>query len=69
MNQKTLVDLDRDMVDETAKVLGTKTIEDTLHEAMRRVLADEAHLQAIEMFANMDPEQLDLITRARKDAW
>lgn len=69
MGQKTLVDLDRDMVDEAAKVLGTKTIKDTLHEAMQRVLLDDARDQLIAMVVSMSDEQRDLIKRAREEAW
>lgn len=66
---KTLVDLDRDLSDRTALVLGTKTIKDTVHEAMRRVLADHAHQEAVTAFALMDDEQRDLLLQARENAW
>jgi Arc/MetJ family transcription regulator len=46
MPMKTTVDVDRELADEAAEILGTKTLKDTVNAALREVVRKE-HLKQL----------------------
>jgi Arc/MetJ family transcription regulator len=68
---KTIIDLDRDLVEDAKRALGGEnvSIKDAVHEGLRRIVADAAHARVLDTFANLDDEQRDALLRARNEAW
>jgi Arc/MetJ family transcription regulator len=64
--RRTTVNLDRDLVAETAAALGTSGTTDTLHEAMRDVVR-RRHLEALtkERFEDLTLEELERMRHGR----
>jgi Arc/MetJ family transcription regulator len=65
--KRTNINLDRQLVEEAAALLGTNQISDTVHAAMRDVVAREhrRRLAARDLFAGMDAAAFDAMRRAR----
>jgi Arc/MetJ family transcription regulator len=64
--KRTTINLDRDLVDEAAEVLGTVRTTDTVHEAMRDAIR-RRHLEALtrERFADLTLEKLEEMRKPR----
>lgn len=63
---KTLVDIDRDLVEQARKILGQPSMVATIREALRLVVAEDAHRWLVDHFADLDDEQrAALTTRTR----
>lgn len=67
VTRRTNINLDRELLDETAKLLGTERITDTVHAAMREVV-DREHRRRLanrRLFTDVTPEQFEAMRRAR----
>lgn len=64
--KRTNINLDSDLVDAAAEILGTTRATDTVHAALRSVIT-RASLErlAARDFADLTPEQLDLLRAPR----
>lgn len=65
--KRTNINLDTDLVGEAATLLGTTRISDTVHAAMRDVVAREHRRRLAErdLFGDMQLEELDAMRRPR----
>lgn len=66
---KTLVDLDRDLLTRAQTVLGAATIKDAVHEALRRVVAEQAVDELADYFGSLDVEQERALATVRDSGW
>jgi Arc/MetJ family transcription regulator len=66
---RTVLDVDRDLLKEAKRILAQPSLTATINEALRRVVAEEAHRQLLEHFAEMDDEQRQDLAAARHTAW
>jgi Arc/MetJ family transcription regulator len=67
--KRTNINLDMDLVQQAAQELGTRRTTDTVHEALRDVIAraDRTRL-AQRDFEDLTPESLEVLRRARRSA-
>ena len=67
MIKRTNINLDTQLVEEAAALLGTNRISDTVHAAMRDVVAREhrRRLAARDLFEDMDTPAFDAMRDAR----
>lgn len=65
--KRTNINLDTQLVDEAAALLGTSRTTDTVHAAMRDVVAREhrRRLATRDLFEDMDPTAFEAMRRAR----
>ena len=65
--KRTNINLDTQLVREAADVLGTTRTSDTVHAAMRQVVARERRrrLAARDLFGDMTQDELDAMRRPR----
>lgn len=67
--KRTNINLDRELVDAAAAVLGTRQTTDTVHAALRDVVARAARQRLAERdFADLTPPVLEDLRAARKFA-
>jgi Arc/MetJ family transcription regulator len=67
--KRTNINLDKDLVDAAAAVLGTAQTTETVHAALREVVARASRQRLAERdFPNLTPVALDDMRRARKFA-
>lgn len=60
MVRRTNINLDMDLVDEAARELGTQRTTDTVHQALREVVAHARRVRLAERdFEDLTPEALD----------
>jgi Arc/MetJ family transcription regulator len=65
--KRTNINLDKELVDAAAAVLGTVQTTETVHAALREVIARASRQRLAERdFPNMTPAALDALRRARK---
>lgn len=63
--KRTNINLDMDLVEQAAHELGTRRTTDTVHQAMRDVIARSRRARlARRDFADLTPEALDAMRRA-----
>lgn len=55
---KTSVEVDRDIADQAAAILGTTTLRETIDASMREVINARRRLRLVELL--QDPERFDL---------
>jgi Arc/MetJ family transcription regulator len=67
MIKRTNINLDTQLVDEAAALLGTDRITDTVHAAMRDVVARERRrrLAGRDLFEDMDSTEFDAMRSSR----
>jgi Arc/MetJ family transcription regulator len=66
MRERTTMNLDRDLVREAAKALGTKTATETVHRALEEAAHREHRLRlARRSFDELSGEKLDALRRPR----
>ncbi|MGI8730790.1 MAG: type II toxin-antitoxin system VapB family antitoxin [Solirubrobacteraceae bacterium] len=67
MVRRTNINLDTQLVSEAAALLGTKRMSDTVHAAMRDVVARDHRRRLAErdLFADMTPADFDEMRRSR----
>ena len=67
--KRTNINLDMDLVQQAAQELGTRRTTDTVHEALRDVIA-RAHRTRLAQrdFEDLTPESLEVLRRARRSA-
>jgi Arc/MetJ family transcription regulator len=64
MVRRTNINLDMDLVEEAAKELGTRRTTDTVHQALREVVARARRARLAERdFEDLTPEALDAMRR------
>jgi Arc/MetJ family transcription regulator len=64
MVRRTNINLDMDLVDEAARELGTRRTTDTVHQALREVVARARRARLAERdFEDLSPESLDAMRR------
>jgi Arc/MetJ family transcription regulator len=64
MVRRTNINLDMDLVDEAARELGTRRTTDTVHQALREVVARARRARLAERdFEGLTPEALDAMRR------
>lgn len=65
--KRTNINLDTRLVDEAAALLGTRRTSDTVHAAMRDVIAREHRRRLAErdLFDDMQPAEFDAMRRSR----
>ena len=64
MVRRTNINLDMDLVDEAARELGTQRTTDTVHQALREVVARARRARLAERdFEDLTPEALDAMRR------
>ena len=64
MVRRTNINLDMDLVDEAARELGTRRTTDTVHQALREVVARARRTRLAERdFEDLTPEALDAMRR------
>ena len=64
MVRRTNINLDMDLVDEAARELGTRRTTDTVHQALREVVARARRARlARRDFEDLTPEALDAMRR------
>jgi Arc/MetJ family transcription regulator len=64
MVRRTNINLDMDLVDEAARELGTQRTTDTVHKALREVVARARRARLAERdFEDLTPEALDAMRR------
>ena len=65
--KRTNINLDMDLVQQAAQELGTRRTTDTVHEALRDVIA-RAHRTRLARrdFEDLTPESLEALRRARR---
>jgi Arc/MetJ family transcription regulator len=64
MVRRTNINLDMDLVDEAARELGTRRTTDTVHQALREVVARARRGRLAERdFEDLTPETLDAMRR------
>jgi Arc/MetJ family transcription regulator len=64
MVRRTNINLDMDLVDEAARELGTRRTTDTVHQALREVVARARRARLAERdFEDLTPEALDAMRR------
>ena len=62
--KRTNINLDMDLVDEAARELGTQRTTDTVHQALREVVARARRARLAERdFEDLTPEALDAMRR------
>jgi Arc/MetJ family transcription regulator len=66
---RTLLDIDRDLLEQAKAILGEQTFTATVNEALRRVVAVRAQQQLIDWVTEMDDEQHEVLATARDRAW
>ncbi|MHB1568888.1 MAG: type II toxin-antitoxin system VapB family antitoxin [Solirubrobacteraceae bacterium] len=67
--KRTNINLDRDLVDAAAEILGTARTTDTVHAALRAVIARASRERLAERdFADLTPSQLDRLRAPRHAA-
>lgn len=69
MGKKTLIDLDRELTEQAQRILGGATIKDAVHEALRRVVAEQALDELAAWVGDRTPAERDLLARVRDEAW
>lgn len=62
---KTLVDIDRALVEQAMAVLGEKTVAGAIRKALRRVVAENAWGQLVAHLGTWDDEQIAAVEEAR----
>ena len=69
MVRRTNINLDMDLVDQAAEALGTRRTTDTVHEALRDVIARARRIRLAQRdFEDLTPESLEALRRARRSA-
>ncbi len=64
MVRRTNINLDMDLVDDAAQELGTRRTMDTVHQALREVIARARRARLAERdFEDLTPESLDAMRR------
>jgi Arc/MetJ family transcription regulator len=66
---KTLVDIDRDLLDDAMKATGAKTIKETVTSALREAVATAAANEWIEYLKALDPQEREAMYNVRSTAW
>ena len=61
---KTSVEVDQDIARQAAKILGTKTLKDTIHAALQDVLYAKRRLELISLLAEEGRFDLEAAERA-----
>lgn len=62
---KTSVEIDRDVADQAAAILGTTTLRDTIDASLREIVNAKRRLELIALLADTNRYDLD----AANDAW
>lgn len=69
MVRRTNINLDMDLVERAAEALGTRRTTDTVHEALRDVIARARRTRLAQRdFEDLTPESLEALRRARRSA-
>ena len=69
MVRRTNINLDMDLVEQAAEALGTRRTTDTVHEALRDVIARAHRMRLAQRdFEDLTPESLDALRRALRSA-
>ncbi len=64
--KRTNINLDMDLVQQAAQELGTRRTTDTVHEALRDVIARARRMRLAQRdFEDLTPESLEAVRRAR----
>ena len=67
--KRTNINLDMDLVQQAAQELGTRRTTDTVHEALRDVIARAQRTRLAQRdFEDLTPESLEALRRARRSA-
>jgi Arc/MetJ family transcription regulator len=66
---KTSIDIDQTLAAEAREVLRTRTLTETVHAALREVVAASRRRAAIEHFRTMPPEDAQHALDARETMW
>ena len=66
---KTLLDIDRELLEQAKNILAQPTLAATVTEALERVVRQYGHEHAVQMFAELPDEVRDRMGRARDEAW
>jgi Arc/MetJ family transcription regulator len=64
---RTSMFLDRDLVREAARVLGTEGVTDTVHEALREVIATQMRRELVESDPTFGVTLEELLERRRRE--
>ena len=65
--KRTNVNLDMDLVQQAAQALGTRRTTDTVHEALRNVIARDRRTRLAQRdFEDLTPESLEAMRRPRR---
>lgn len=62
---KTSVEIDRDIADQAAAILGTVTLRDTIHESLLEIVNAKRRLELVALLG--EPGRFDF--EATEDAW
>jgi Arc/MetJ family transcription regulator len=69
MVRRTNINLDMALVEQAAAALGTRRTTDTIHEALRDVIARARRTRLAQRdFEDLTPESLEALRRARRSA-
>ena len=58
---KAVIDLDKDLLNQARRQLGTRTTKDTIHEALRLVTERAARLEAIEELLSIERDWTGIV--------
>ncbi len=61
---KTSVDVDRDIAQQAAEILGTKTLRDTIDASLREIVNSRRRLEVLELLGEKDRFNFDAAERA-----
>ena len=62
---KTSIDIDRDIADQAAKILGTETLRDTVHASLQEVVSAQRRRELLQLLSEADRFDFD----AAESAW
>ena len=65
--RQTSLDIDEDLLERVRGILGTRTLKETVEEAFREIVREQARREEVEALASMDGMDLndpDIMTRA-----
>lgn len=58
-SRKTSLEIDEQLLDEVRRILGTRTLKETVEEAFREVVREQARREEVEALSSMSGMDLD----------
>ena len=66
---RTVLDIDRELLTAAKGVLAAASFTSAVNEALRRVVQEDRHQAAINLFASLSSDRTDVMRQARNEAW